>query len=82
MTERAYNDQAPIAVADEVATNAGQLSSLLASITDEQWDRAGIREGEDLSVTWMARNVIHEAEHHLLDIDDVLARVTDEQPVE
>lgn len=82
VTERAYNDQPPIAVAEEVATNAGQLSALLASITAEQWDRVGVRDGEDLSVAWMARNVVHEAEHHLLDIDDVLARVTGEQPVE
>lgn len=82
VVERAYNEQDPLLVAQETATNADQLASLLAGLQGDQWDRACVREGEVLSVGWMARNVVHEGEHHLLDIDDVLARVRSVQPLE
>ena len=42
--------------------------------------RVGVREGEELSVAWMAANVVHEGRHHLLDIDHVLARVSAGDP--
>lgn len=35
--------------------------------------RVGVGEGEDLSEAWMMINVLHEAKHHLLDVDSVLA---------
>jgi DinB superfamily len=82
VTERAYNQQDPLVVAQETRTNADQLSSLLATLEDGQWERVCVRDGEDLSVEWMARNVVHEGEHHLVDIDDVLARVGTEEPLE
>jgi hypothetical protein len=82
VTERAYNEQDPLVVAQETRTNADQLASLLAALEGGQWERVCVREGEDLSVAWMARNVVHEGEHHLLDIDDVLDRVRSEQPLE
>jgi hypothetical protein len=80
--ERAYNEQNPLVVAEETSTNAQQLSRLLAGLADEQWERTCLREDEELSVSWMARNVVHEGEHHLVDIDDVLARLRSEQPLE
>jgi hypothetical protein len=82
VTEFAYNQQDPLVVADEVERNAASLSALLSSIEGDQWERIGIREGEELSVAWMARNVVHEAHHHLLDIDRVLSRAAGEQPIQ
>lgn len=80
VTEKAYNQQEPPSVAVETERNAGSLSTLLANVAGESWERVGIREGEELSVAWMARNVVHEAVHHLADIDAVLAGVSSRKP--
>lgn len=81
VTEKAYNEQDPLAVAAETERHAASLSKLLAGVDGERWERVGIREGEELSVAWMARNVVHEAVHHLADIDAVLARVSGRKPI-
>ena len=82
VTEKAYNEQDPLSVAAETERNGESLSKLLAGVVGERWERIGIREGEELSVAWMARNVVHEAVHHLADIDAVLARVSGRKPLE
>jgi hypothetical protein len=82
VTKFAYNEQDPAAVAAEMERNATSLSDLLASVSGDQWERVGIREGEELSVAWMARNVVHEAQHHLLDIETVLATAAGGSPIQ
>jgi hypothetical protein len=73
VAERGYNQQDPVAVAGEVAANGASLSSLLESIAGGQWERVGIREGEEISVAWMACNTVHEGRHHLLDLSSALS---------
>ena len=68
VTELRYNEQDPGAVADEVELAAQGLAAQLRSVPDDGWEHGGTREGERLSVAWMARNALHEANHHLLDI--------------
>ena len=70
--ERRYNEQRPPDVADELAASAERLAATFASVGDGDWDRTAVREGIELSVDWMARNVVHECTHHLLDIGRVL----------
>jgi S-DNA-T family DNA segregation ATPase FtsK/SpoIIIE len=70
--ERAYNAQDPAVVADELAASAERLADRLASVDGADWDRVVVREGEDLSVAWMARNAVHEGDHHLLDVGRAL----------
>ena len=82
VTEKAYDQQDPLSVAAETERNAGSIATLLAGVVGERWERVGIREGEELSVAWMARNVVHEAVHHLADIDAILARVSGRKPFE
>jgi DinB superfamily len=72
VVERAYNSQDPVTVADELEAAAGRLAERLDAVPDDGWDRIGIRDGEELSVRWMARNALHEGNHHLLDIGRVL----------
>jgi hypothetical protein len=67
-----YNGQAPAAVLDELTANADGLASRLETVQPEEWARTGLRDGEELSVDWMARNAVHEGRHHLLDIGRVL----------
>jgi hypothetical protein len=75
--ERAYNTQDPVQVVSELATEADRLAERLASVTADGWDRVVTRDGQELSVTWMARNAVHEGNHHLLDIGRVLRHVRD-----
>jgi hypothetical protein len=75
VTERSYNDQDPALVIQAIAVHAEKLAELLGTVRHDQWVRVGVREGTELSVDWMARNVVHEGDHHLVDMDQVLRRV-------
>jgi hypothetical protein len=75
VAERDYNGQDPGGVADELEAAAEQLAKRLAGVPPEGWGRIGVRAGEPLSVSWMARNTVHEGSHHLLDIGRVLRHV-------
>jgi hypothetical protein len=70
--ERAYNEQEPSGVAREMAANYEQLADLLREISGPVWERVGVREGEELSVAWMAINTLHECRHHLMDAEHAL----------
>jgi hypothetical protein len=74
VTKRLYNEQDPALVARDLDANYQRLSHLLQQIGITDWQRVGVREEEELSVAWMAVNVLHETTHHLSDIDSVLAR--------
>jgi hypothetical protein len=65
----------PATVADELAANAESLAVTLDGVEPDDWTRAGLRDGEELSVLWMARQAVHEGSHHLLDIGRVLRTV-------
>lgn len=74
--EERYNDQPPDRVARELAAAATALVSVLESLRDEDWTRTGrynypterIRD-----VGWIGRHTVHETEHHLLDIERLMA---------
>jgi hypothetical protein len=70
--ERAYNEQQPAAVGEEIIANYVRLADLLRRLASTDWQRVGVRGGIDLSVAWMAVNTVHELRHHLKDIDEVL----------
>jgi hypothetical protein len=72
VVERAYNEQDPAAVAEEIAAGAAGLARVLGGAGGAAWQRIGVREGRRLSVGWMAVNTLHEARHHLVDVDRVL----------
>lgn len=74
--ERAYNDQDPALVAQEMAANCDRLAQLLPQVSGPEWQRFGVREGDPLSVAWMAVNVDHEVRHHLMDVERVLTGTT------
>jgi hypothetical protein len=68
VVERAYNAQDPAAVAEELAVAAEALAARLESVPGEGWVRVGVRDNLEMTIDWMARNVVHEGSHHLLDI--------------
>jgi hypothetical protein len=73
-----YNEQDPVAVADELAANAERLAAVLDGVADADWDRTAIQsypEPAPRPLSWLARHVVHEGNHHLLDIGRVLRAV-------
>jgi S-DNA-T family DNA segregation ATPase FtsK/SpoIIIE len=73
-----YNEQDPGAVADQLAANAERLAELLDGVDADDWERTAVNpypEPAPRTLLWMARNVVHEGSHHLLDIGRVMRSV-------
>jgi hypothetical protein len=70
--ERDYNGQDPASVVVEIDDVTRALAERLDGLPADAWERAGVREGEDLTVHWLAVNAVHEGAHHLLDIGRAL----------
>ena len=68
----AYNRQHPAYVANSLAETAASLARALDAVPADGWARVGVREDLPMSVDWMARNVVHEGQHHLLDVGRAL----------
>jgi hypothetical protein len=77
--EGRYNEQDPLAVADELAANAEKLAATIEAVPEGGWDRVHVRNGEERSVLFTARRAVHEGNHHLLDIGRVLRTVRDQR---
>jgi hypothetical protein len=67
-----YNRQDPRVVVEDLAVNADALAVALESIPGDGWARVGMREDFEMTIDWMARNAVHEGQHHLLDIGRTL----------
>jgi DNA segregation ATPase FtsK/SpoIIIE, S-DNA-T family len=73
-----YNDEDPATTGTEVTIAADLLGRLLARLRASDWSRRCIYNfaaPTEVDVIWLARDSVHEVVHHLLDIDQVLARV-------
>jgi hypothetical protein len=69
VTEERYNAQDPRTVATALSANADRLAALLAGLDDAQRARTGERrDGEVFTVEGLGRFALHEAEHHLHDV--------------
>ena len=66
------NESDPSVVAESIAANAEALAAALDHIDLASWGRVGVRDGDELSVLWLAVNAVHEGSHHLLDIGRVM----------
>jgi hypothetical protein len=70
--ERNYNGQDPATVVTEIDDVTSALAVRCGGISDGDWERAGVREGEELTIHRLAVNAVHEGAHHLLDIGRAL----------
>lgn len=75
VTERDYNGQEPSAVADEIDAVTAKMAAALDAVPADGWERFGTRGDLVFSLDWMARNIQHEVDHHLLDIGRTLRHV-------
>jgi hypothetical protein len=70
-----YNGQDPAVVADEIDAVAAALAEAIAAVGDDEWQKYGQRGDLVFTLDWMARNVQHEVDHHMLDIGRTLRTV-------
>jgi S-DNA-T family DNA segregation ATPase FtsK/SpoIIIE len=78
VSEERYNEQDPGRVAQEIDDAAALLAGTLESLDDGGWSRTGIYnypQRRVRTVEWIARHTVHEGEHHLRDIDRLVASV-------
>jgi hypothetical protein len=74
--ERRYLDDDPREVLDALAEGSAEAAQLLSSLAPEQWRRAGVgSEGGERTVLVLARRLVHDGHHHLLDVGRVLRHV-------
>ena len=71
----AYNSQRPVAVLDELRTNAAALAATVRDLNGDQLGRRLVYsypEPTERTVLWLICHTGHEARHHLFDIDRIL----------
>jgi hypothetical protein len=67
--EDAYGDQDPAVVAADLAKAASRLAERFDGVTGDQWTRTGNRrDGAQFTVESLARYLIHDPVHHLVDV--------------
>jgi hypothetical protein len=67
-----YDDQNPIAVADQLVMGIDLFAHALEGLDAEQWLRPlvyGFPDPSVRTVEWMAHHTLHEVVHHLVDVD-------------
>ncbi|MDA8278131.1 MAG: DinB family protein [Actinomycetota bacterium] len=68
--ERDYQNQRPEEVLKELQRNAEGIAKSFASVTDDQWQRSGLRSnGSYFTIESFAIYFIHDIEHHIHDIE-------------
>lgn len=70
-----YNEQDPVAAAEDLARNSATMAGALEVLTDDEWDRRcvyGYPTPTERDLTWLAHHTVHEGHHHLLDVGRVL----------
>jgi DinB superfamily len=76
VVEERYNDEPAEKVAREIAEAAEAFAHTLQSLDSDGWQRTGVYNWPTTrvrSVEWIGRHTIHEGEHHLQDIDRLVA---------
>jgi hypothetical protein len=71
-----YNEEDPATTGTEVVLTAELLGRAFDWLSDEQWQRTMVYAFVDpvqVDAAWLARHTLHEARHHLIDIDADLA---------
>ncbi len=69
---RSYRDLDPAAVLTALDVGVAAVAERLGELDDDQWIRIGIgSEGDERTVTDLARRLAHELRHHLLDMEGI-----------
>ncbi len=67
---RGYLEEDPAVVVEEIASSSVVVEERLRSLSADQWARVGIgMNGDERTVLVLARRLVHDGQHHLLDLD-------------
>jgi len=76
VVEERYNEQRPAVVAGEITEAAEAFAETLEGLGDDAWRRTGVYNYPATrvrTVEWIGRHTVHECEHHLQDIEGLVA---------
>jgi hypothetical protein len=71
--DHGYNALTPVAVLDELAANADRMAARAERALPEHWKRTGASGGAEADAGWVLRHAVHDASHHLKDVEKGLA---------
>jgi len=72
--DHGYNALDPAAVTDQLAANAERIADRAERALPEHWDRTATLGGEETDAGWILRHAVHDASHHLRDVQKDLNR--------
>ena len=61
---------------DGIEREARSLSRHLGSLTPPAWDHSAVVDGEAVDAHWACRHAVHDATHHLMDVDRARAALS------
>lgn len=73
--EKRYNQLERAEVLGWLELACGELASVLETVRADDWTRTGLLDGGERDALAVARNGVHEASHHLRDVQRVLNQV-------
>lgn len=76
-----YTDEPAALIASAITVGAELLAFLYEHLEDSELERQGVYAGVDRDVLWIGRQALHEATHHLLDVDRCLRASVADPPV-
>jgi hypothetical protein len=72
-TDHGYNALDPAKVLDELQSNAERAAARAERELPEHWGRTGSIGGVETDAGWLLRHAVHDASHHLRDVERQLA---------
>jgi hypothetical protein len=70
--DHGYNALDPARVLDELSGNAERLATLAGGQIPEHWGRVAVIGGREVDAGYLLRHAVHDATHHLKDVEKVL----------
>lgn len=73
-----YNEAEVGAVLAELAGAGATMAAALEALKPDQWERTGVYhrpDPEERTMDWLARKTLHEAVHHLMDVEREIAQL-------
>ena len=70
--DHGYNALDPSEVLDRLAAEAERMADRASKALPEHWNRRATTGGEPTDAAWMLRHAVHDASHHLRDVERIL----------
>jgi hypothetical protein len=71
-TDHGYNALDPSEVLDQLTAEAERMAERASKALPEHWNRLATTGGEATDAGWLLRHAVHDASHHLRDVERIL----------